>query len=199
MLDKLKKHIPNTITVSRAFIAAIALYMFYIVDIHNYEIGFTGREKSLLLISFILYCIAGFTDALDGALARRWNVTSSFGRNFDPLVDKLLDCGGFIVLALKSSQLTGIEWWMVGIILAREIFITIARTKVEASGKEFGASWAGKVKMTFQSFTVGMIIFYVQFWQGIQYATWFRDFCIYVTVIFTAWTAINYIQRLRKL
>ena len=44
--------------------------------------------------AFILFVVSGLTDIFDGMAARRFNVTSKFGRMMDPLVDKVLVCGG---------------------------------------------------------------------------------------------------------
>ena len=49
-----------------------------------------------------IYCVALFTDFLDGYLARRWKVEGAFGRVVDPFVDKVLVLGSFILFAGKK-------------------------------------------------------------------------------------------------
>ena len=46
----------------------------------------------------VVFAVAAFTDWLDGYLARRQSLTSTLGRNLDPLVDKVLMCGAYIFL-----------------------------------------------------------------------------------------------------
>ena len=58
------------------------------------------------LIGLIVFIVAAITDWLDGYLARKHGSASAFGRNFDPLVDKVLICGAFIFLL----PVPGSEW-----------------------------------------------------------------------------------------
>ena len=54
----------------------------------------------------VVFVVAALTDWLDGYLARKFNQTVRFGRNFDPLVDKVLICGAFIfLLAGRATRL----------------------------------------------------------------------------------------------
>ena len=58
------------------------------------------NQAFFLTVAFVLFVVAGLTDIADGAMARRLNVTSKFGRIVDPLADKVLVCGSFISFAL---------------------------------------------------------------------------------------------------
>lgn len=191
-MSSLLKTLPNILTGSRLFFAAAFLIL---LGIARYD----TPDVELLKWSFILFIIAGVTDILDGPLARRWGVTSSFGRRFDPFVDKILIAGGFITLAIIGENITGIAWWMVVVILAREVFVTIVRHLSEAQGKEFGATWAGKLKMFLQSFAIGTIIIYIAYHQGKNWALKFRATAIWTTVIFTALSAVIYLPRMKHI
>lgn len=73
--EKLKKHIPNTITVGRLFMT----------------MGFVSSFLSgNMPMSVALFASASFSDAIDGYLARKWKVQSKFGKYVDPFADKLL-------------------------------------------------------------------------------------------------------------
>ncbi len=158
-----------------------------------------SKELWKLNWAFIMFLIAGITDIIDGPLARRMNVTSSFGRMFDPLVDKILIVGGYIALWLFDTSITFIYWWMVLIIVAREVVVTQIRKKSESQGIAFGANWAGKLKMFLQSFAIGSVIIYMGYFQGETWAIYFRNSIVLIAVVFTAWTAINYVTRYNKL
>ncbi len=194
-MSPIVKQIPNILTASRIFFAGGFLALFWMAD---HKTVMTEPDSTKLCWSFILFVIAGVTDVIDGPLARRWNVTSAFGRMFDPFVDKILIGGGFISIAMVDSNITGVHWWMVGVILGREVLVTYIRTCSEAQGKEFGANWAGKVKMFMQCITVGTIVMYIAYHQGKTWALWLRNISIWTTVIFTAFTAVNYLRRLKK-
>ncbi len=114
-------------------------------------------------VSVALFVVAALTDLLDGHLARRWQVVSGFGRIMDPFDDKVLVLGAFVFLASprfaeasdgdygRFRMLTGVQSWMVTVILARELFVTSVRGVLEGRGVAFGAEWPGKCKMVLQS------------------------------------------------
>ncbi|MBS7527996.1 CDP-diacylglycerol--glycerol-3-phosphate 3-phosphatidyltransferase [Fusibacter paucivorans] len=98
--------------------------------------------KSQLTIALVLFCIASFTDFLDGYLARSMNLITNFGKFMDPLADKLLVTSallGFVELGSLSS-------WIVMIIIAREFIVSIFRAIAASEGIVIAASWWGKSK-----------------------------------------------------
>jgi CDP-diacylglycerol--glycerol-3-phosphate 3-phosphatidyltransferase len=101
------------------------------------------------LAGMAVFAVAAVTDWLDGYLARKHGLTSAFGRNFDPLVDKVLICGAFIFLLPVPGA--GLTAWMVTVVVARELIITGLRSFLEShQAANFGADWLGKIKMTLQ-------------------------------------------------
>jgi CDP-diacylglycerol--glycerol-3-phosphate 3-phosphatidyltransferase len=101
------------------------------------------------LTCIFVFAAAAITDWLDGYFARRHGLSSSLGRVFDPLVDKVLICGAFIFL-LAAPGRGGLAPWMVTIVVARELIITGLRSFLENRGVQFGADWLGKLKMGMQ-------------------------------------------------
>ena len=163
------KHLPNILTVSRLFFTAAFLLIVAFTD-------FEGSHCAVRLDwAFVLFVVAGLTDIVDGHLARRLKVTGQFGRTFDPLVDKILVIGGFALFAYIGWALTAVYWWMLGVIVAREAFVTIVRHVSETQGKAFGATWAGKLKMFLQSFAIGTIIIYLGHFQDTPWAINLRN------------------------
>ncbi len=103
-----------------------------------------------------VFIVAAITDWLDGYLARRQGLTSAFGRNFDPLVDKVLVCGAFIfLLPVPGSDLKA---WMVTLVVGRELIVTGLRSFFESRMANFGADWLGKIKMVLQCATLIAIL-----------------------------------------
>ena len=86
------RHIPNALTVGRVFLAAV-----FFLLLGLYQQG-TAWGRGCLNAAFVVYIVAGISDVLDGYLARKWRVTSAFGRLIDPFVDKVLVVGGFTML-----------------------------------------------------------------------------------------------------
>jgi CDP-diacylglycerol--glycerol-3-phosphate 3-phosphatidyltransferase len=202
------RHVPNLLTGGRLLLAAV-----FFTLLGYYQYGGAGRSPSLLNFAFIVYLVALFTDFLDGYLARRWKVEGTFGRVVDPFVDKVLVIGSFIFFAGKNFiipdtagrglvvTITGVSPWMVVVILARELLVTSFRGLGEGAGQQFGAAYSGKVKMVVQSVTILVVLVYVNYFAirigtpAERYFRYFRDFCVWTTVVVTVLSGLAYVRR----
>jgi CDP-diacylglycerol--glycerol-3-phosphate 3-phosphatidyltransferase len=101
-----------------------------------------------------VFVIASLTDKLDGHLARKYNMITDFGKFMDPLADKLLVSGAFVVLI----QLGRIEAWIVFVILAREFAVTGLRTLAAAQNIVIAASNYGKIKTVTQIIAIILLL-----------------------------------------
>jgi CDP-diacylglycerol--glycerol-3-phosphate 3-phosphatidyltransferase len=104
------------------------------------------------------YLLAGFifiaaTDGVDGAIARKQNIVTKLGKVLDPIADKVLIGGSFIVLSI----LTVIPWWATIAIIVREVGMTVYRLIV-IKDRVIPASSSGKTKTILQSITIGYFI-----------------------------------------
>jgi len=197
-----RRDVPNALTVLRLLLTGV-----FVVVLSFYSHGHSAG--GLALLAAILFTVAAVTDALDGYLARRWDAVSVFGRVMDPLADKVLVLGAFILLAgpgfasvmLDGSrvQVSGVAPWMAVVILARELLITSLRGMVESRGVSFAATWSGKAKMIAQSVVLPVILVLV--WMHSREpddAAWAPRVCAALalaTTLLTAGSAIPYITR----
>ena len=102
-------HLPNTLTVGRlALIPLFVVFMVQAGDAHTWPAG-------------IVWLIAGITDQVDGFLARRWHVESSFGKVADPLADRLMIDAGVILLVAYGR----LAWAGLAIIAARDLLLFV--------------------------------------------------------------------------
>ncbi len=203
------KNVPNLLTASRLVLAGV-----FFAFLSRYQ--YARKPEAMLHAAFVVYLIALVTDFLDGYLARRWQAASLFGRITDPFVDKVLVLGSFIFFAGKNfvipepefgavpdnvKTITGIAPWMVVLILARELLVTTFRGVAEAGGRDFGAAFTGKLKMTLQSLTILVILAYVNFRGWLLAHEWefpaqiIRDICICATLLVTIYSGLAYARR----
>ncbi len=96
------------------------------------EIGWAG----------FVFAVAAISDWWDGHMARKMGLVSELGAFLDPLADKLLTGTAFVAFAWMDI----IPWWMVGIILARDIDLTLLRSFAEKFGHPVKTSYVAKVK-----------------------------------------------------
>jgi len=195
------KQIPNILTGGRLVLAVIFLLMILFVP--------QGRDMSFfgyLDLAFVIFVIAGLTDMFDGTIARRLGVASKFGRIVDPLADKVLICGSFIVFAIigepKLFRLSGfqnavIQWGFAGIIIARELSVTILRQWAESRGIKFPATLSGKLKMFVQAFAVGTVVVKMAHVQTDTWGYWFTAITYAVTVVITVVSGVLSLKKLK--
>jgi CDP-diacylglycerol--glycerol-3-phosphate 3-phosphatidyltransferase len=162
MLRRLLNQVPNILTCGRFVLTVVVLIM-----ILWFPKVASQKQWWFLDIAFVLFVIAGLTDMVDGAIARKLGVTSKFGRMIDPLADKVLVCGAFICFALIGQPtlfdldrpaLAVIQWGYAAIIILREVYVTVLRHIAEARGVNFAATFSGKIKMFLQSFAIGTVM-----------------------------------------
>lgn len=104
--------------------------------------------------AFGLWCLATFTDTLDGYLARRQQKVTILGQLLDPIADKLLILSAFICLV----QLGRVPAWMAIIIIGREFAVTGLRAIASSQGLHIKASKLGKAKMILETITIALLI-----------------------------------------
>ncbi|WP_306488947.1 CDP-diacylglycerol--glycerol-3-phosphate 3-phosphatidyltransferase [Agathobaculum sp.] len=109
------------------------------------------------VVALVLFCVASFTDFLDGYVARKYNQVTDFGKFVDPLADKLLVTSALVLFA-EQGALAG---WMVCVIIARELIITSLRVVAANKGRVLAATWTGKVKTCVQ--IGGIIVIYLYY------------------------------------
>jgi CDP-diacylglycerol---glycerol-3-phosphate 3-phosphatidyltransferase len=210
---------PNLLTAARV-VLAIAFFGVLAPWKYHKSVLVAGDGPDLwLLLAAGIFTIAAVTDALDGYLARKWNAVTTFGRIMDPFADKFLVIGAFVFLAGPGftytgeaivhfpnrptppvGSVTGVQAWMVALILARELLVTSIRAEVEGRGLSFAATLSGKAKMILQSVCVPAILILMNF-RGEdghapgQFASNVIIGVVWLTVLATAWSAVPYVTR----
>lgn len=175
---------PNIITISRL---ALSVVLFALISL--------WKGESCGIAAAILFAIAVFTDAVDGYLARKYNLITQLGRILDPFADKVIVLGTFIFL-LERAPASGVNATMVVIVLARELLVTGIRSFLEQHGKDFSANLIGKLKMVLQS--VALIASLLSISDMFQTNSSFllaRDILLWSAVAITAYSGWLYIQR----
>lgn len=181
------KSLPNILTFSRLVMTAVILAMIlYSPQVENHAFFWD--------VAFVLFLVAGLTDVVDGHVARRFNATSKFGRMVDPLADKVLVCGAFICFAiigepklfnLSAGALAMVHWFVVVVLLCREVYVTVLRHWAEARGVNFAATRSGKIKMLLQSIAVGTVLVKMAHVPTAAWGYWFTTLIFVAMVVAT--------------
>ena len=166
-------NLPNTITFGRILAAPFIAALPFIA------------APGARLIAFVLYIVAAVTDYYDGHLARTRNLITDLGRLLDPLADKLLLFATlipmFVLMAPSTDPIVptraesidaarlqfltpfgpvGLPWWVVAIVIFREVFMTVFRQAAARRGVVISAIGSAKWKTGFQAVWVGSAYFW---------------------------------------
>ena len=134
-----------------------------------------------------IFIVASATDALDGYIARKYNLITNFGKIMDPLADKLLVTAALICLV----ELGVIPSWIVFVILAREFTISGLRAVAASDGIVIAASKWGKYKTVSQMVAVIALLI-----QNYPFEMWnipFATVMLWIALILTVISGIDYI------
>ncbi|VFQ47319.1 CDP-diacylglycerol--glycerol-3-phosphate 3-phosphatidyltransferase [Desulfoluna butyratoxydans] len=175
------KH-PNNLTLLR--MASVPLIVILLL--------FSGSRFATILAALI-FSAASITDYLDGFLARKWGLESTFGKVMDPLADKLLVGCSLIMM----SSIGWIPGWVVCVIIGRELAITGLRSIIAEGGEDVSASKLGKYKTGFQIAAIIPLLIHFSYF-GINFHG-IGMFFLWCALILTIWSGADYFFRFRKL
>ena len=173
-------NLPNAISLLRIFTAPILILLLI------------SPNKKTNLIAAIVFAVAALTDWLDGYLARKMGVETTFGKFLDPLADKLLIATSLVMLIPMGR----VPVWMAALIIGREIAVTGLRAVVSRGGVIISASRLGKYKTVFQIVSVIALLVHYKF-LGIDFHIVGTAF-LWIALVFTLWSGVDYFVRFLK-
>ena len=171
---------PNIITAARIVATPFFLWLLLASD------GSAGLRWAAA--AFFVVAIA--TDALDGYLARSRGLITDLGKLLDPIADKALIGAALVGLAVLGE----LPWWVVAIVLVREIGVTVHRLMI-VSDVVVAAAWMGKLKTVAQSIAIVLALTPLAHLDGAMGTVWTRVNTVTMTiaVVLTLASGIDYI------
>jgi CDP-diacylglycerol--glycerol-3-phosphate 3-phosphatidyltransferase len=169
-------NIANELTMARLALVPVFAAVFFHGD---------GHQPGWRWAAWGVFAVASATDLLDGDLARRRGLVTTFGKVADPIADKALM--GMALIGL--SALGDLSWWVTEVVLAREIGVTLLRFWVIRHGV-IPASRGGKVKTLLQGVAIGLYV--------LPLSGWLRDASAIVlgaAVVVTLVTGVDYVVK----
>ena len=172
------KNIPNILTIIRFILIPIIIYF---IITGNYLLG------------FIFFTISGITDILDGTIARKYNLISTFGKLMDPLADKLTQISVLATLTFKDI----IPIWILVIVILKELIMIIGASFLYGKDVVVYSKWFGKLATVLFYLAIVLSLIDKQFgfngiWQNVDMVL----FC--VALVATVFSLIMYITFLYK-
>lgn len=171
-------NLPNKLTILR--VCTIPFFVLFM------ELDVFGEADKYIAVG--LFILASITDAMDGHIARKYNLVTNFGKFMDPLADKLLVCSALICLT------DVIPSWVVIIIISRELIIGGFRTIAADNGIVIAASYWGKVKTVFQMIMIIWLIVDLPFFV----CDIIGQILIYISLVLTVISLVDYMVKNRS-
>ena len=186
--NSISRIIPNVLTLFRA-LAAIVLP---VIIIYGGEVGALMATPILIL--------AGISDYFDGFYARKYNVTSNFGKILDPVADKLLVIG--IILALASENMLDYYYSFIPalLIVLREILISGLRESISSYKISLEVTLLAKWKTTIQLIACGSFLVWRSnvFFYNVDILGLISYTLLWMAGIITFITGLQYIIKIMK-
>ena len=134
---------PNQLSIIRIILSPVFLFMYL------------SEDKLVKQLSLLIFFVAVLTDWYDGWHARKFKSVTRTGIFLDPLADKILTSFAFLLFYIEGIM----PLWMMLVIVARDIVITILRSYNEYKGKTMKTSYIAKVKTFMQMTYIFLILF----------------------------------------
>jgi CDP-diacylglycerol--glycerol-3-phosphate 3-phosphatidyltransferase len=175
-------NLPTLLTWARIVAIPLIVGVFYL----NLEPGLQN------LLATVLFVVVALTDWADGYLARRLNMTSSFGAFLDPVADKFLVCAALLVLV----HLNRVHALVAFVIIGREIAISALREWMAQIGasRSVAVHMLGKLKTVVQLVAIPFLLYDGRLFGVIDTHLW-GTLLIYAAAILTIWSMVYYLQK----
>ena len=175
-------NLPTLLTWARIVSIPLVVGVFYL-DV---------KEPHQNLIATVLFIVVALTDWADGYLARRLNMTSSFGAFLDPVADKFLVCAALLVLV----HLGRLHALIALVIIGREIAISALREWMAQIGasRSVAVHMLGKLKTTVQMIAIPFLLYHGTLFGLVDTQLW-GTWLIYVSAVLTIWSMVYYLQK----
>ena len=166
-------HIPNILTAFRLLLVPPVVMLML---------------KDEFLPALVLFAVAGFSDALDGFLARRYHWTSRIGGLMDPLADKLLMVSSYITLGWLGL----IPSWLVALVILRDLVIVTGAIIYNARIEQVEATPSIVSKLN--TLAQILLVLSVLFSQAVvELPVWWIDTLIYSVLVTILWSGFGYV------
>jgi CDP-diacylglycerol--glycerol-3-phosphate 3-phosphatidyltransferase len=175
-------NLPTLLTWARIVAIPLIVGVFYL-DLH---------PSTRNLSATVLFVVVAITDWADGYLARKLNMTSSFGAFLDPVADKILVCASLLILLQQDR----VDAFVALVIIGREIAISALREWMAHIGasRSVAVHMLGKLKTTVQLIAIPFLLYDGTLFGRVDTLVWGR-WLIWIAAGLTIWSMVYYLQK----
>lgn len=185
-------NLPNKLTMMRIVLVPVVVIVMLCINpnycVINQASGLALRD----ILAFLIFAIASITDMLDGMIARKYNMITSFGKFADPIADKML-VNTLLILLAVSGQANVIA---VLLMIWRDLIVDGLRMTASSRGKVVSAGFYGKLKTVLQM--IAIVFMLLRNWPFALFGLPVDQILLWAACACSLFSGFNYFMQLKK-
>ena len=187
-----KMNLPNKLTILRILMVPVIVVLYLAVPADTGVINQASGLGLRNILVLILFALASLTDMLDGKIARKYNLITSFGKFLDPIADKML-VNTVLILLVYFHQANVVA---VLLMIARDLIVDGLRLSAASSGKVVAAGSWGKAKTVLQM--AAIILLLLNNWPFVYIGLPAASICLWLATLASLYSGWIYFVKLKK-
>lgn len=185
-------NLPNKLTVARILMVPLVVILYLLIPSDVGVVNVLSGLNLRNILVLIVFCIASLTDMLDGQIARKYNLITSFGKFLDPIADKML-VNTTLILLVYSHDASVVA---VLIMIARDLIVDGLRLTAASKGQVVSAGFYGKLKTVLQM--IAIILLLLRNWPFVYIHVPVAAILLWAATVVSVYSGWIYFWKLRK-
>ena len=184
-------NLPNKLTMLRIVMVPLVVLIYLLIPQDFCVVSQTNGLALRDILAFLVFAAASFTDMLDGQIARKQHLITSFGKFADPIADKML-VNTLLILLVYTHQANVVA---VLLMIARDLVVDGLRMLASQHGKVVSAGFFGKLKTVLQMFAIVFLL--LKNWPFIYVGLPVDQILLWAATLASLWSGFVYFVQLK--
>ena len=184
-------NLPNKLTMLRIVMVPVVVLIYLLIPQDFCIVSQTNGLALRDIFAFLVFAAASFTDMLDGQIARKQHLITSFGKFADPIADKML-VNTLLILLVYTHQANVVA---VLLMIARDLVVDGLRMLASQHGKVVSAGFFGKLKTVLQMFAIVFLL--LKNWPFVYIGLPVDQILLWGATIASLWSGLVYFVQLK--
>ncbi|MCI6379568.1 MAG: CDP-diacylglycerol--glycerol-3-phosphate 3-phosphatidyltransferase [Faecalicoccus sp.] len=184
-------NLPNKLTMLRIVMVPVVVLIYLLIPQDFCIVSQTNGLALRDILAFLVFAAASFTDMLDGQIARKQHLITSFGKFADPIADKML-VNTLLILLVYTHQANVVA---VLLMIARDLVVDGLRMLASQHGKVVSAGFFGKLKTVLQMFAIVFLL--LKNWPFVYIGLPVDQILLWAATLASLWSGFVYFVQLK--
>ena len=184
-------NLPNKLTMLRIVMVPVVVLIYLLIPQDFCVVLQTNGLALRDILAFLVFAAASFTDMLDGQIARKQHLITSFGKFADPIADKML-VNTLLILLVYTHQANVVA---VLLMIARDLVVDGLRMLASQHGKVVSAGFFGKLKTVLQMFAIVFLL--LKNWPFVYVGLPIDQILLWAATLASLWSGFVYFVQLK--